>query len=208
MPGCRWSSASATYCAKVSSSGVSAAVLLRTMACSARFSATPTLRSARPGAVGTAAPRRVAPGSRRRVGYVPWEDGSQGPSSASGSKRRSHAEAMTDSPVSHEKLGEVAVRAGELEGARGWFEKALAIRKALAAADPSNAGWQRDLSVTYEKLGEVAVSAGKLEDARGWFDKALAVRKALAAADPSNAGWQRDLSVSHEKLGDVAERAG
>jgi tetratricopeptide (TPR) repeat protein len=101
-----------------------------------------------------------------------------------------------------------AVSAGKLEDARGWFDKALAVAKAFAAADPSNTQRQRDLSLSFEKLGDVAVSAGKLEDARGWFDKALVVRKVLAAADPSNTQWQSDLSLSYGKLGDVAMSAG
>jgi tetratricopeptide (TPR) repeat protein len=110
--------------------------------------------------------------------------------------------------VSYERFGDAAMSAGNLEDARGWFDKALAVRDALAAADPSNTHWQRDLLVSYGRLGDVAVSAGKLDDARGWFDKALAVAKSLAAADPSNTQWQRDLSVSYEKLGDVAVSAG
>jgi len=90
-------------------------------------------------------------------------------------------------------LGNVAVRAGKLQDARRWFDKDLAVAQSLAAADPSNTGWQRDLSESYDSLGEIAVRAGKLEDARRWYDKDLAVRKTLATADPSNARWQRDL---------------
>ena len=58
--------------------------------------------------------------------------------------------------MAYEKLGDVAVSAGKLEDARGWFDKALAVAKALAAADPSNAGWQRDLCTTLAKIALVA----------------------------------------------------
>ena len=82
----------------------------------------------------------------------------------------------------------------------------------LAAADPSNAGWQRDLSVSQEKIGDVLLAQGDLAGALRAFRESLAVRERLAAADPSNAGWQRDLSVSltqmaqlHERQGDRAE---
>ena len=91
---------------------------------------------------------------------------------------------------------------------RAWFDKALAVRKALAAADPSNINWQHDLALSYEKLGEIAVSAGKLNDAHTWFDKALAIRETLVAADPSNTDWQRDLSLSYERLGGIAVSVG
>src|SRR5262249_25084552 len=98
--------------------------------------------------------------------------------------------------VSYNKLGDVAVSAGKLDDARAWFDKALAVAKALAAADPSNTGWQDNLSLSYKLLGHVAMSAGKRDDARAWFDKDLAVRKALAPADPNNARWQRDLCIA------------
>ena len=35
--------------------------------------------------------------------------------------------------------------------------------KALAAADPTNAAWQRDLAVAYEKVRHVAVMARRLD---------------------------------------------
>jgi len=97
---------------------------------------------------------------------------------------------------SYERLGDIAMSAGKLDDARGWFDKAFAIRKTLAAADPSNTSWERDLAVSYERFGAVTVSAGKLDDARGWFDKTLAIRKTLAEANPSNATWQRELCIT------------
>jgi tetratricopeptide (TPR) repeat protein len=103
-----------------------------------------------------------------------------------------------------EEMYDIEVRAGKLDDARGFYDQALALAKALAAKDPSNTDWQRDLSVSFNKLGDVAVSAGKLDDARGFYDQALALAKALAAKDPSNAGWQRDLCKSLAKRSQVA----
>jgi tetratricopeptide (TPR) repeat protein len=108
-----------------------------------------------------------------------------------------------DLSEAYEKQGEI-MRAGKLDDARGWFDKALAVAQRLAVADPSNTQWQRDLSLSYERLGDVAVSTGKLDDARGWFDKALAVAQKLAAADPSNTQWQLDLCTSLAKVALVA----
>ncbi len=95
---------------------------------------------------------------------------------------------------------QLALERGHLDQASALYLEALADAHRRAAADPSNAGWQRDLSVSYNKLGDVAVTAGKLDDARGWFEKA----QALAAADPSNAGWQRDLCTTLAKFALVA----
>ena len=44
--------------------------------------------------------------------------------------------------VSHERLGNVAVAAGDLAAARTAYQAALDIRTRLAAADPANTGWQ------------------------------------------------------------------
>jgi len=54
--------------------------------------------------------------------------------------------------VSHERLGDLAVAAGDLTAARAAYTAALTIRQRLADADPGNTGWQRDLSVSQERL--------------------------------------------------------
>ncbi|MEI7940889.1 MAG: DUF4062 domain-containing protein, partial [Verrucomicrobiota bacterium] len=66
----------------------------------------------------------------------------------------------------------------------------------LAAADPSNAGWQRDLSVSQGQVGDVLLAQGDLAGAQQAYRESLAGMQRLALADPTNAGWQRDLSVS------------
>src|SRR5206468_4323871 len=82
------------------------------------------------------------------------------------------------------------------------------METALAAADPSNAAWQRDLSVSQNNVGDVLSAQGRLDDALGAYRAGLAIAERLAPADPSNAGWQRDLSVSQERLGDVLSAQG
>jgi tetratricopeptide (TPR) repeat protein len=119
----------------------------------------------------------------------------------------SNAGWQRDLAGAYQKLGEVAVIAGKLDDARSWFDKAVAVRKTLAAATDASA-LQRDVAASYEKLADVVMTAGKLDDARIWFEKALMVRRRFAAADPSNTGWQRDLSTSYERLGVVALTAG
>ena len=119
------------------------------------------------------------------------------------SARRRH-----DLSISHERLGDVAILAGDLAAARTAYQSSLDIRVRLAAADPANAGWRRDLSVSHIKLGDVARAAGDLAAARAAYQASVDIAARLAAVDPANAGWQRDLSISHERLGDVAIAAG
>jgi hypothetical protein len=49
----------------------------------------------------------------------------------------------------------VAVAAGNLDAARQAYQASHDIRVRLAAADPTNTGWQRDLSVIRQRLDEL-----------------------------------------------------
>jgi tetratricopeptide (TPR) repeat protein len=85
---------------------------------------------------------------------------------------------------------------------------AVAVRGALAKADPSNAEWQRDLSVSHSKTGDVLRAQGDLKGALAAYRASHGIAERLAECDPSNAGWQRDLAVSHERTGDVLSAQG
>jgi tetratricopeptide (TPR) repeat protein len=104
--------------------------------------------------------------------------------------------------------GDVLRDQGDLGGALSAYRESLAVRKCLADADPSNAGWQRDLSVSQDKIGDVLENQGDLAGALAAYCASQAVRKRLAEADPSNAVWQRDLSVSLDSIGDVLREQG
>jgi tetratricopeptide (TPR) repeat protein len=67
----------------------------------------------------------------------------------------SNTEWQRDLSISHERLGELAVAAGDLNTAQQRFQAGLSIRERLAAADPSNTAWQRDLSINQQRLMEL-----------------------------------------------------
>ncbi|HVY86159.1 MAG TPA: hypothetical protein VG943_13575 [Caulobacterales bacterium] len=102
--------------------------------------------------------------------------------------------------VAHDELGDVLVKAGDLEGAKARFEACNAILEKLAAQNPGSAEAQRDVSVSFNKLGDVLVQAGDLEGAKARFAASLAVREKLAAQNPGSAEAQRDLWVSLWRL--------
>jgi hypothetical protein len=105
--------------------------------------------------------------------------------------------------VSREKLGDVAVEAGDLAAARAAHQASLDIRVRLAAADPANTSWQRDLSVSHNRLGDVAAAAGDLAAARDHYQAGLDIAARLAAADPANTQWQRDLAFVRNRIADL-----
>ncbi len=77
--------------------------------------------------------------------------------------------------VSHNKIGDVLVSKGELDGALEAYQASLAIRERLAAADPANTQWQRDLIVSHVKL---SASGG---DAKIHLAAALEIAERLMA---------------------------
>ena len=106
------------------------------------------------------------------------------------------------------KVGDIQSAQGDLAGALKTYQESQGIAERPAAADPSNAGWQRDLSVSLNKVGDIQSAQGDLAGALKTYQESQGIAERLAAADPSNAGWQRDLAVCHFKLGSVAQQQG
>jgi tetratricopeptide (TPR) repeat protein len=80
------------------------------------------------------------------------------------------------------------------------YRRSLTIFERLAAADPSNAGWQSDLSVSHDRIGDVLFEQADIARALDSYQTSLAIRERLAAADPGNAGWQHDVTLSHVRV--------
>ena len=87
-----------------------------------------------------------------------------------------------DRMVALNTIGEVRVGQGDLSAAHDVFLSGQAIVEKLAAADPSNAGWQRDLIVSHRRIADVAEKAGDAGGAQEHFTAALTITRSLAAA--------------------------
>ena len=92
---------------------------------------------------------------------------------------------------------------GNTAGARESQHKALAIREALVAADPTNAPLRRELAYSYSLVGDVLVASGDLTGALARYRQSLETYKTLAAADPTNAPLRRDLAIRYQRIGDT-----
>ncbi len=66
-----------------------------------------------------------------------------------------NAQMQRDLSISFNKLGDVSVAAGDLAGAKRYFEQGLAIARKLAEADDTNAQMQRDLWVSHWKIADL-----------------------------------------------------
>jgi hypothetical protein len=102
--------------------------------------------------------------------------------------------------VSHEKIGDVLRDQGDLAGAQAAFRESLVVRRRLAEADPSNAGWQRDLSFVLTNLAEFYDQHGPRTEALPLAEESLSIDERLAALDPSNVTWQHDVAVSKTQV--------
>ena len=97
--------------------------------------------------------------------------------------------------MSHNKLGDVEVAAGNLDAARSAYEKSLAIAERLAKADANNSERQRDLVVSYAKIGGLFAQQSQRNEALEYFEKARAIAVRLTRHDPTKAVWRGDLAA-------------
>jgi tetratricopeptide (TPR) repeat protein len=122
--------------------------------------------------------------------------------------RSSDAEAQRDLAVSLGRVGDVALRRGELDAAEAAFREALDLDRRMVAVDPTDTQAQRDLAVSLGRVGDVALRRGELDAAEAAFREALDLDRRMVAVDPTDTQAQRDLSVSLDTVGDVALRRG
>ncbi len=108
--------------------------------------------------------------------------------------------------VSFGKLGDVMENLGDLQAAKAYYEKMLAIDEALAG-EKGTAEAQRDLAVACGKLGGILENLEDLQAAKQCYEKTLAIFEALAD-EQETARSQSDLAISYGKLGDVARAYG
>ncbi|MGH3931790.1 MAG: hypothetical protein ACRDTF_17655, partial [Pseudonocardiaceae bacterium] len=66
-----------------------------------------------------------------------------------------------DLSISHNKLGDLAVAAGDLATAQNRFQTGLTIAERLAAMDPANAQWRSDLAYVQQRMADLVNSSGK-----------------------------------------------
>jgi tetratricopeptide (TPR) repeat protein len=109
--------------------------------------------------------------------------------------------------VSYEKVGDVLVTQGKLDEALKAYRDRRVIAERLAAADPSNAEWQRDLAVSHAKLASVYEKQGRIADALIEVTKARDIMAALAAITPRDARWKRDLAWLESEVVRLQEQA-
>jgi tetratricopeptide (TPR) repeat protein len=108
--------------------------------------------------------------------------------------------------AAYDKVGDVQgqiyqANVGATREARGSYQKAVALRESLAAADPSDRQLRRDLSASYTKIGDMLWLTGNPAGAADTNRRALAIDEALAAEEPSNPKARERLASTYSMLG-------
>jgi serine/threonine protein kinase len=96
---------------------------------------------------------------------------------------------------------------GQPKDALSSFRKALAIREAVAKANPSNVEDQLNLAIAHRALARMLDSAGE-EGSRPHADQALAITDRLAASGIANADLRGERSIEYQMLSDLQEGSG
>jgi septal ring factor EnvC (AmiA/AmiB activator) len=86
------------------------------------------------------------------------------------------------------------------------FRDGLSIRERLAAADRSNAQWQRDVAVSHAKLASVQLKLGNVDQALLELRKGREIIAALIAIAPGNLQWKQDLAVFDRQIASLEEQ--
>jgi serine/threonine-protein kinase len=106
------------------------------------------------------------------------------------------------------RLGELSLHLQDVETARGWYSKALALSEAAWKHDSESGSAVRDLAGSLAARGDLEVQVGDVSHARDLYLRAHPLYEDLAAADPEGAGPKRTLSLSHYRLGTAYRRLG
>jgi tetratricopeptide (TPR) repeat protein len=109
-----------------------------------------------------------------------------------------------DLSVSHDRVGNILRKQGDLTGALESYRLSMDIRRELARIDPSNTQSKRDLWVSNNKVAGALQANGDLAHALESYQTGLNIVRELIDIDADNAGWRSDYAISLDKMGDAS----
>jgi hypothetical protein len=98
-------------------------------------------------------------------------------------------------------VGNLLVKQGKVHEAIAELQAPLVIAERLAAADPTNAEWQRDLYASYRNLGLVQERRGNSGEARDMYCRAKSVILTNSALPSGEMEWRQRLDWVEQRAG-------
>lgn len=120
-------------------------------------------------------------------------------------KRASH---LRNAALIHKNIGGVFEQKGEYPKTLEIYQRALAIDRENAAANPNNAQYQLDLSFTYNSIASSLANTNDFDGALENCQEAFKIQEQTVAADPQNAFAKFALARTYRRLGDIQTKLG
>lgn len=110
--------------------------------------------------------------------------------------------------IAHGNVGITFIQQGRPAEALEPFRQALAIRRKLAVANPTNIELQQKLGWSHVDIARALMNTGKPVEALEEFRKAVAIAQKLADADLRNTWWTAQLAWFRNNTGRALDRQG
>jgi serine/threonine-protein kinase len=117
-------------------------------------------------------------------------------------------QALYDLSESYSRVGDVQEGLGSMHEALAAHRRALAIREALAAAQPANLQLRSALARAHFRIGIVLRPMGRLRDAIRSLERSLAIDEGLVRDNPTEVLFQEDLAWALHNLGVLQVQTG
>ena len=95
----------------------------------------------------------------------------------------------------------MVVKGNDVEGARGYYEKAAVIAHEMANADPVNRLAQYDVASVELRLGALDPKAGGIAESLAALQRAAAIFERLVAGDAQSVRYRTGLNLAYEYMG-------
>ncbi len=105
-------------------------------------------------------------------------------------------------------LGDIAMRAGELKSAEGWWREYKRLSTQMVTLAPDNMKWRVESESADANVGVVLYNQRRFTEAGSQFEAALGTIKALTSADPNNRDYQKALVETLAWLADARQGEG
>ena len=106
------------------------------------------------------------------------------------------------------QLGDLEVKAGDLDRAVHAYADQLAADHKLAELSPGDIGEERDVAICEERIAYVLEAQGKITDAQGYYEQELAGIEHLVHRNSNDGSLRYDLSVAYENVGSALREEG
>ena len=106
------------------------------------------------------------------------------------------------------QLGDLEVKAGDLDRAVHAYADQLAADRKLAELSPGDTAEERDVAICQERIAYVLEAQGKITDAQGYYEQELTGIESLVHHNSNDSGLRYDLSVAYQNVGSVLREEG